>query len=161
MPEKQKWGKRGEWYVVIQFFLFAAVFFLPWVTPDLGHWPEPWNLIGTGLGLLLAGVGLLLALAGVISLGRSLTAVPYPKEDASLVEHGPFKVVRHPIYSGIIMGSLGWGLATNSLITLLMALLLFLFFDIKSRREEQWLQEKYTSYSDYQSRVRKLIPLIY
>jgi len=70
-------------------------------------------------------------------------------------------LVRHPIYSGIILGSFGWGLLNNSLLTLLLALILFIFFDIKSRREEQWLSEKYVNYSTYQARVRKLIPLIY
>ena len=100
-------------------------------------------------------------LVGVLSLGQNLTAVPYPKEDAVLVESGVFRIVRHPIYSGIILGSLGWGLLTNSLLALFLTLVLFIFFDIKSRREEQWLSDKYADYPAYQARVRKLIPLIY
>ena len=70
-------------------------------------------------------------------------------------------VCGHPIYSGVILGSFGWGLMNNSLLTLLLVLILFVFFDLKSRREERWLSEKYANYVTYQVRVRKLIPLIY
>jgi protein-S-isoprenylcysteine O-methyltransferase Ste14 len=161
MNTKSKFGQRGEWYVALQLLLFALIFLAPLLGPKLVEWPKPWDMIGIGLGVVLGLIGVLLALAGVLNLGRNLTAVPYPKEDAVLVESGAFRFVRHPIYSGIILGSLGWGLLNNSLLTLLLALILFIFFDIKSRREEQWLSEKYVNYTTYQARVRKLIPLIY
>ena len=161
MNEKRKWGQQGELYLAIQFLLFALIFFAPLLMPDLVEWPYPWDLIGRGLGIVLGLVGGLVAMAGVLSLGRNLTAVPYPKEDAILVESGAFRIVRHPIYSGIILSSLGWGLLTNSLLALLLTLVLFIFFDVKSRREEQWLCNKYSGYKAYQTRVRKLVPLIY
>lgn len=158
---KSKWGRRGEWYVAIQILLFGLIFFVPIRAPSLVEWPGPWDIIGIGLGIVLILIGGLIALAGVLSLGKNLTAVPYPKEDAVLVESGAFRFVRHPIYSGVILGAFGWALLNNSLLTLLLALVLFIFFDIKSRREEQWLREKYAGYKAYQARVRKLIPLIY
>jgi protein-S-isoprenylcysteine O-methyltransferase Ste14 len=161
MNEKRKWGQSGEWYVVFQFVLFALIFFAPLLTPDLIKWTDPWDSIGLVLGAGLSLIGGLMALAGVLSLGRNLTAVPYPKEDAVLVESGAFRFVRHPIYCGIIFGALGWGFLNNSLLTLLFALVLFIFFDVKSRREEVWLSNKYSNYAAYQLRVRKLIPLIY
>jgi len=161
MRTKSKFGQRGEWYVAFQILLFALIFFTPFLGPKTLDWPKPWDMIGIGLGIVLILIGALTALAGVLSLGRNLTAVPYPKEDAVLVESGAFRFVRHPIYSGIIMGSFGWGFLNNSLLTLLLALILFVFFDIKSRREEKWLSEKYSDYTKYQARVRKLIPLIY
>jgi protein-S-isoprenylcysteine O-methyltransferase Ste14 len=163
MKEKLKWGQRGEWYVVVQFVLFALIFFVPLLAPssELVEWQAPWDLVGVGLGLVLASIGGLTALAGVMSLGANLAAVPFPREDATLVEKGAFRFVRHPIYSGIILGSFGWGLLTNSLLALLLSMVLFIFFDLKSRREERWLSEKYADYPAYQARVRKLIPLIY
>lgn len=161
MKTKSGWGQRGEGYVAIQLLLFALIFFAPFLALKLLEWPNPWNLLGIGLGLVLVLIGGLLVLAGVLSLGSNLTAVPYPKDDAALVESGDFRFVRHPIYAGIILGSMGWGFLNTSLLTVLLALLLFVFFDIKSRREEQWLTEKYPDYTAYQRRVRKLIPLIY
>jgi protein-S-isoprenylcysteine O-methyltransferase Ste14 len=94
-------------------------------------------------------------------LGQNLTAVPHPKEDAHLVETGAYRVVRHPIYSGIVLGSVGFALFVNGGLTLLYALVIFLFFDAKSRREERWLAERYTDYTAYQQRVHKLIPYVY
>ena len=160
---KNKWwkGERGEWYVVVQIILFALIFALPFMTSQLNGWPAPWATIGQGAGLLLLAVGGVLALAGLASLGRNLTAVPHPKEDAHLVEHGAYKIVRHPIYSGIILGAFGWALLLNSVLTLLLAALLLLFFDIKTRREEKWLSAKFSDYPTYQQRVRKLLPFIY
>ena len=161
MNRNPRWGQRGEWYVVIQFLFFVLIFLVPLLGPKLFEWPNPWDMIGIGLGFALGLIGVLMALTGVLSLGRNLTAVPHPKDDAVLVESGAFRIVRHPIYSGIILGAFGWGFLNNSLLALLLALILFLFFDIKSRREEQWLSEKYSNYPTYQARVRKLIPLIY
>ncbi len=161
MSAKSGWGQRGEWYVIVQLVLFALIFFSPLVIPRLIEWPDPWDKLRIGLGAALILIGGLTAMAGVLSLGRNLTAVPYPKADAALVENGAYRIVRHPIYCGLIFGAFGWSLLNSSLLTLLLALVLFIFFDVKSRREEQWLVERYANYTAYQARVHKLIPLIY
>jgi len=161
MKEKVGWGGRGEWYVVIQFILFAIIFLIPFFGPELAGWPEPWATIGIWLGIGLGLAGMLLSLAGVMGLGRNLTAVPHPKDDAFFVGGGAYRLVRHPIYSGIIFAAFGWGFFMNNVLALLLALVLFLFFDIKTRREERWLCAKFAEYPAYQGRVRKLIPFIY
>jgi protein-S-isoprenylcysteine O-methyltransferase Ste14 len=74
---------------------------------------------------------------------------------------GPYRLVRNPIYSGLIFGAFGYALWVNGWLTLGYALLLFIFFDIKSRKEERWLAEKFPDYGAYQQRVRKLIPWVY
>lgn len=154
-------GERGEWYVVLQLVLFGLVFAAPLLTRQWSGWSAPWDMIGRILGFLLIGAGGVLALTGLASLGRNLAIVPHPKDDATLVEHGAYRIVRHPIYSGIIFGAFGWGFLMNSLLTLLLALILFFFFDIKSRREEKWLSSRFSGYAAYQRRVRKLIPFVY
>jgi protein-S-isoprenylcysteine O-methyltransferase Ste14 len=160
---KQPWwkGAKGEWYVVVQVLLFLLVAFGPTSLPSWSAWANPWHTIAIVLGLILGGVGGLSALAGVFSLGSNLTAVPHPKENAQMVEHGAYRWVRHPIYSGIILGACGLALLRGGWLSLLYALILFIFFDIKSRREEQWLCEKYENYVAYQQHVAKLIPFLY
>jgi protein-S-isoprenylcysteine O-methyltransferase Ste14 len=54
-----------------------------------------------------------------------------------------------------------WGLWVNSWLTIGYALLLFIFFDIKSRFEECLLEKKFPEYAAYRSRVKKLLPYIY
>lgn len=161
--DKQPWwkGPNGEWYVVVQLFLFGLVAFGPARLPGWAVWDASWRTISIVAGLILGGLGTILVLGGLFSLGGNLTAVPRPKANAHLVEHGAYRWVRHPIYSGIILGSFGLGLLRGGWLALLYALILLLFFDVKSRREESWLREKYVGYADYQKRVRKLIPFLY
>ena len=77
------------------------------------------------------------------------------------MSNGVYGFVRHPIYSGLIFGSLGWSLLTDTLLGVGLAIGLFLFFDLKSRREERWLTETYPDYPAYQKRVKKLVPFLY
>jgi protein-S-isoprenylcysteine O-methyltransferase Ste14 len=98
---------------------------------------------------------------GLLDLGKSLTPLPYPRDDGQLVQSGVYGWVRHPIYGGLILGILGWAIAHASLSHLAAALLFWVFFDAKSAREETWLLEKYPDYADYRQRVKKLLPWIY
>lgn len=154
-------GSRGEWYVVAQGFVFLLVAFGPPSLPGMPAWPAPWSGLAAILGALLILAGGLLALAALLHLGSNLTPLPYPKDDAVLVESGAYGLVRHPIYSGLIFASLGWGLWVHGGLTISYALLLFILFDLKSRKEESWLRAKFPDYAAYQQRVRKLIPFIY
>lgn len=148
-------GKRGEGWFVLQMVLFALIFFAPQATCFAC---PPWL---RGVGLVILAVGGVLGTWGMVALGRNLTPFPKPVEGGTLVTHGPYRVVRHPIYAGLILGTLGWALFRANLLGLALAVLLFVFFDLKSRREEQWLRQTYPGYAEYQARVKKLVPWIY
>lgn len=154
-------GARGEWYVVMQGLLFLLVALGPQEAFGVTRWGSPFGSLTFLPGLALMALGGVLGLAGLLNLGRNLTPLPHPKDDAELVETGAYGFVRHPIYSGLIFAALGWALVVASPLTLIYALILLIFFDIKSRREEQWLSAKFLRYADYQRRVRKLIPFVY
>jgi protein-S-isoprenylcysteine O-methyltransferase Ste14 len=154
-------GARGEWYLAVQAGLFVLLAFGPRTFPGLPAWGTTCARIGIWGGGALFAAGSLLAAAGAISLGRNLTPLPQPKEKGRLIVTGAYRLVRHPIYSGITFMAFGWGLWLNSWLTIGYALVLFAFFDLKSRREERWLLEKFPAYAAYRQRVRKLIPLVY
>ncbi|MEZ4707146.1 MAG: isoprenylcysteine carboxylmethyltransferase family protein [Caldilineaceae bacterium] len=163
MTKLQAWlrGERGEWYVAVQGVLFALILLGPPSLPGLPIWTSTaarW-LQPVGLVAALAGMGM--CAMALLNLGPNLTPYPRPKANATFVGHGMYQFVRHPIYCGILSAALGWALYRQSTLILLYTLLLFLFFDIKSRREEQWLQEKYAEYAGYRRRVKKLIPFVY
>ena len=162
MSQNPWWkGARGEWYVVTQFALFALVVFGPRKFSSWPKWTSPYDQIGLILGSVLLLVGGLLMVAGGFRLGSNITALPYPKEQAVLVETGPYRIVRHPMYSGAIIAAFGWALLVHGWLTIGYALILFVFFDIKSRREERWLKERFSDYIAYKKRVHKLIPFVY
>ena len=148
---------RGEWFVIAQTALMLAVL----VAPKLEGRNVFWSGITGAAGGLLCIVGLGFVVLGSIALGRNLSPFPKPKEKGTLVESGIFSVVRHPIYSGFSLAAFGWSVLWNSIAALIAALLLLAFFDIKARREERWLEEKFTGYAAYKSRVKKLIPFVY
>lgn len=162
MTDKPLWkGSRGEWYLVVQASLFLLLAFGPRTCRGVAEWSAPYTRIGSvgGAALLLAGI--LLASTGTFNLGRNLTPLPVPREHSVLIVTGAYRLVRHPIYSGIISMAFGWGLWLNSWLTIFYALLLFVFFDIKSRYEERLLMEKFQEYAEYRKRVKKLVPFLY
>jgi protein-S-isoprenylcysteine O-methyltransferase Ste14 len=149
---------RGGWWVVGQApVLFAAVA-LPWWTRagrvDL-HQAWQW------LGLSLAAVGGLLTLSGLVTLGDALTPFPRPLTDTRLRRNGVYRLVRHPVYSGLILGTAGWTLWCQSLAGIAAVIATVVFFDLKASREERWLREKYADYADYAARVKKFFPWVY
>jgi protein-S-isoprenylcysteine O-methyltransferase Ste14 len=147
--------------VVAQVVLIGLVFFGPRTALGLPMGPFPFpNTLRIVGGVLLVGGGALLV-AGLVRLGPGLTPLPYPKDGAQLIQTGPFALVRHPMYSGGIMLGLGWALYVQGLLTLGYAGVLFVFLDVKSRREEKWLAGRFPDYGIYQQRVRKLIPFVY
>jgi protein-S-isoprenylcysteine O-methyltransferase Ste14 len=154
-------GNHGEWFVVGQVVLILVVFLGPRTLNGLPAWPSPVVRVSIPVGAALMAAGACLLLVGGLGLGASLTPLPCPKPDATLVRTGPYRLVRHPMYAGGILLACGWALVAHGWLTLIYAVVLVVFLDIKSAREERWLVEKYPEYPDYQRRVRKLIPFVY
>ncbi len=148
-------GKRGEGWFLIQLLLFALIV----AAARIGTWAAPAWLRAAGALLLV--VGGVFGTFGVLALGRSLSPFPKPIAGGRLVTTGVYRIVRHPIYTGLILGTLGWSLLIGSIFGLGLTVALFVFFDLKSRREEAWLTESYPEYPAYRSRTRKLIPWVY
>lgn len=155
-----RFGSRGEWYVVAQMMLFALLLLGPSTWPG-GGWTAPYTWLGRVFGGVLLALGIAISLLACLHLGKNLTALPQPRKDAVLVVAGIYRFVRHPIYSGVLLAAFGWALWVNGWLTLGYASLLLIFLDIKSRREEIWLEQKFPEYREYRQRVRKLLPYVY
>jgi protein-S-isoprenylcysteine O-methyltransferase Ste14 len=150
-------GPRGEGWVALQGVILVAIAAAGRLGPA---WGGSWNLAGI-VGVAAIGLGLACAGLGLAGLRENLTALPRPVEAGRLVEDGVYGLVRHPIYAGLVVAGLGWGLATASPVALLASVVLGCFFDVKARREEAWLLHAYPGYAAYRARVRKLVPFIY
>ena len=154
-------GARGEWYVIGQLVLMALVFLGPRTLPGLPRWPAPLVRASAVSGAVLAVAGVLLLLSGIVRLGRNLTPLPYPTAHATFIQAGPYRFVRHPMYSGGIAIAYGWALFVCGSLTLAFAALLHAFLSVKATREERWLTSRFPDYPAYQRRVGKLIPFIH
>jgi len=102
----------------------------------------------------------LLILLSLIQLNKNLTAYPTPKQNAELIKKGVYKYVRHPIYSGIILIAFFYGLFAQSSWKIIISILLFFFFLIKSQYEEKQLEKKYNDYIEYKKHTSRFFPFI-
>ena len=156
-------GSRGEGWVILQLAGIAAVSYAgrldaagPTSDPQLRSVLEPAGLIVVGAGalLLLWGVAVLMS-------GSSFSIFPRPIRGGQLVESGPYRILRHPVYSGLILGGLGFALQRASIATLLATLFLAFVLDLKRRREEIFLSAQFPDYAAYRGRTKALVPFIY
>jgi protein-S-isoprenylcysteine O-methyltransferase Ste14 len=151
-------GPRGEGWLVLQLLLGAAIIGCGFVGV---YWPGSADSFLGILGLLIALAGVLLVVLGLLSLGRSFTPLPRPRARARLRQSGIFRLVRHPMYGGAILIGLGWSLADAPL-GLIPTALLVLLFDLKARREEAWLIERFPAYAAYRAGTpRRFVPWLY
>lgn len=142
---------RGWVFVAGQFLLLALLFFGAEPTPGLAGWVQVglWLAIAAGAGL---------AVWSARGLGPALTATPVPKPGGQLVTTGRYRRVRHPVYSGLLLASLGWLCLHLSLprAGLWLALLGLLWW--KSGFEERLLAAKFPDYPAYAARTGRLLP---
>jgi protein-S-isoprenylcysteine O-methyltransferase Ste14 len=147
---------RGVLWVIVQAVLLALFLVVPPIGPA---WPIP-NVFHFA-GWMLTVTGIVFTAWSALNLGRSLTPFPRPLPQGRLVTMGAYRFVRHPVYFGLLLACFGFAMATLSPLRLMLVPGLFLFFNLKARREEIWLQEQYPAYASYRMRVKKLIPWIY
>jgi protein-S-isoprenylcysteine O-methyltransferase Ste14 len=155
-------GDRGEYWVIAQGILLLVFALTPPITPSfIDLYSSVWlytNWILTAIFGILAIVFLGRSLS---DLGQNLTPLPHPRDEGQLVKTGVYGLVRHPMYSGVIYLALAYASWQMSWVHLVGSIVLFVFFDAKSRKEEVWLTEKFADYDNYSSLVKKLIPGIY
>jgi protein-S-isoprenylcysteine O-methyltransferase Ste14 len=158
MAEVPSLGARGGGWVFVQFALMAAVGIAALVGPA---WPDAvgWPLAVAGAVLALAGGAL--AVVAARALGRALTPFPRPNHGARIVEQGPYRVVRHPMYAAGGLFLAGLSLAFSPAALALTAVLLVVW-GLKARVEERFLLETLPDYGDYMERTRyRLVPHVY
>lgn len=154
-------GPRGEGWVIAQFVLFAIIGGAGVRDGVQIGVPGSWGWAFLLLGIVAIISGGLLAARGSWDLRASFSPFPRPVEGAPLIETGAYRLVRHPIYGGLILAGLGWSLATSSILAMLATGLLLVLFAAKSRREEAWLEVIHSGYGAYRQRSKRLIPWIY
>jgi protein-S-isoprenylcysteine O-methyltransferase Ste14 len=140
---------RGEGWVVAQVLLGAAVVLTAAFAPGRGGA----GAIRLTLGLALLVGGLALAAAAAWALGRALTPLPSPRPGAPLSRRGPYRVVRHPIYTGLILLAAGASLV-GSAWAFAPTVALAAFLDRKATKEEEWLMQAHPEYDELRAAVR-------
>jgi protein-S-isoprenylcysteine O-methyltransferase Ste14 len=160
---KDSWkGTRGEYWLLAQGVILVAFAMLPrWHPAAWDMWPTWVGYGRVAIAVFLGLFAVVLLGKGLLDLGENLTPLPYPRSASTLVQTGIYGLVRHSLYSGLIVGTAACSLWWLSIPHLLTSVLLFWVLDVKARKEEAWLQERFPEYEAYRQRVSKFIPGIY
>jgi protein-S-isoprenylcysteine O-methyltransferase Ste14 len=113
------------------------------------------------LGFYVTVAGLVFTCWARVILGRNWSGVVQLKQDHELIVRGPYSIVRHPIYTGLLLAFLGSAMAVGMWRALLATAIVGFSFWRKLRLEERWLCELFgDQYRDYMSRVKALVPWV-
>jgi protein-S-isoprenylcysteine O-methyltransferase Ste14 len=114
-----------------------------------------------GLGLVLFALGLAFAVWARLHLGRNWGVPMTQKEEPELVTSGPYHLVRHPIYSGILVAGVGTAIALSWL-WLIAVVLAGIYFLYSATVEERFLTEQFPdAYPIYKRSTKMLMPFIF
>jgi protein-S-isoprenylcysteine O-methyltransferase Ste14 len=156
--------KAGEsrWtrFAGVRVAIFLIVLLLVRVRAFKGHTAtdDPW-LLGIGLAVFL--LGLALAVWARVYLGRNWGMPMTKKAEPELVTTGPYKTIRHPIYTGIILGMVGTTIAV-SLYWLVGVVVLGAYFIYSAFSEDRYLAQTFPdTYPAYKRSTKMLIPFIF
>lgn len=117
--------------------------------------------IGAWVCVALVAVGMAIAWWARIHLGRLWSGHITRKADHRIVDTGPYALVRHPIYTGLLLGLAATAAVKGTAAGLLGFVLFGLGFYLKARIEERWLSQELGAgaYAEYQRRVPMLLPV--
>jgi protein-S-isoprenylcysteine O-methyltransferase Ste14 len=191
MPPFYAHALRIAWIAVLGYWLWAArsakpaqqqepfatrlfVYWLPLLIAALLLGPGDWfghsflreqfvphTTLVYSIGLALAAFGAALAIFSRMMLGGNWSATVQLKQEHELITTGPYRLVRHPIYTGLLLLFLGNAVMVGDWRGLLAVAIVLASFWRKLRLEETWMAEHFGEpYRLYQARTKALIPAV-
>ena len=131
---------------------------LPWLYVRL--WPSGFWTFWLGATVTIS--GLPFAIRAREQLGSNWSRSVTIKQGHELITAGPYAVVRHPIYTGVLTGLLGTAIALSQVRGFIVLVLFFLAFWIKLRLEEQWMRSQFgETYAAYAQHTAALVPHLF
>jgi protein-S-isoprenylcysteine O-methyltransferase Ste14 len=141
-------------FVAVQALLLLAIVALPrntgWVPSDPAR----------AVSNVLFFSGVALGAWAFLYLGRGLTPSPLPNGAGKLVVKGPYAIARHPIYTGVILLSIGITIRSGSFLVIGATVALIGLFAVKARWEEKHLASTFPGYADYTTRTGRFVPYV-
>ncbi|HZJ49120.1 MAG TPA: isoprenylcysteine carboxylmethyltransferase family protein [Acidimicrobiia bacterium] len=143
----------GWGLVAVQGLLIVGIL----LTPVGDAWPLP--AAAAAFATALTWLGLALVVWAVLVFGRGVTPSPMPSRKAQLQTRGPYRWIRHPMYTGVIVLMAGSAMGRKSWVAAALWVVLVMFFLTKMGWEERRLVENYPGYHSYRTAVPALIPI--
>jgi protein-S-isoprenylcysteine O-methyltransferase Ste14 len=149
---------RALTFVIVIVLLSTTRIPLPWLYRPLwssGIWPF-------GVGAVITIVGLLFAVWARHHLASNWSSAVTIKQGHELITTGPYALVRHPIYTGILTGFLGTAIALSQVRGVIGFVLIFVVLWTKLRTEEEWMRSQFgETYVTYADKTAALVPYLF
>jgi protein-S-isoprenylcysteine O-methyltransferase Ste14 len=147
--------------VALLFCAFLTIEWEPLHTGVLGTRLVPDSPAIVLAGIIVTALGATVAVWARLKLGSNWSGTVTVKQDHELIRTGPYRVVRHPIYSGLLLAYLGTAIAIGEIRGLIGLILAFAGFWWKSRTEEAFMMAQFgLRYAQYRREVKALIPFL-
>jgi protein-S-isoprenylcysteine O-methyltransferase Ste14 len=140
--------------------LTAAIVFSYTTSYNFGNF-ETRSLFWVGYAIMF--MGLFLRVWGRLTLGKSFRSTVEAHTDQTIIKNGPYKIIRHPCYAGLILICLGFGIALQNWLSLAVVMLLTPITLIYRINVEEIFMEKTfgSQYEEYKLQTKRLIPWIW
>jgi protein-S-isoprenylcysteine O-methyltransferase Ste14 len=139
-------------FLLVQLALLLLILVLPvddtWIAPTWLATAARW----------LQWLGAVVLVVGLLNLGRSATPLPSPVPHGELRTGGLYRLVRHPVYTGIMALAIGTAVTSGSIAVVVAVVALAVWFMLKARWEEDKLRTRYPGYAAYEARTPRFVP---
>jgi protein-S-isoprenylcysteine O-methyltransferase Ste14 len=156
--ERADWGRRLYYYIPVVlgcYLMFGFYSDVPW----LQHRFLPRTQAMAITAIIITFAGMAFALWARVYLGQNWSSAPTIKEHHQLIRSGPYQLVRHPIYSGILLAMFGTFLANGKVRGAVAVVLLWIGWRVKSRMEEEFMVRTFgAEYEEYRRTAGALFP---
>jgi protein-S-isoprenylcysteine O-methyltransferase Ste14 len=161
--KQTKYIKKTSLGGIIPRMILVLIIVLLFTTPFFSNHFIESNIYNQMFGLVICAFGIAFAIWARITLGENWSANPVElKKEHKLIITGPYKLVRHPIYSGVILGLLGTTIANLQLRILILFLLVTFGMILRSKMEEKLMSKQFgDDYLEYKKKSKFLIPKIF
>ena len=141
---------KGYLYFILQMIFLVSFLFAGLVKPTSFYYG------------LFESLGILLGIWAInVMTRKNLSLLPFVKPHASLIVAGPYKYIRHPMYSAIILAFLPVLINHFNIVRCIIFILLLFTLLIKLRFEESLLEKKFEGYNSYKANTSRIIPFIF
>jgi protein-S-isoprenylcysteine O-methyltransferase Ste14 len=153
--------RSNRWVIAVLGVISLLDAYLPAYTDRAGFWTIDTDTT-RWLGISLFTVGVSLRLWPVFVLGNRFSGLVAIQPGHTLVTTGVYRVIRHPSYLGLLVGTLGWGLSFRSGVGVLLTALMIVPLVARIHAEERLLRSQFgAEYDAYCARTSRLIPGLY
>ena len=142
-------------------FLIIALFLLPYLPVFRFVNFAPVNPVLSGIGVILCAAGMAFLVWGRHRLGNNWSPTVAKKEGQELVTSGPYRYVRHPMYAGGLMATIGSAIVCGGAFVFLLIILGTIFIRRVDAEDKLMAQQFPDEYPDYEKRTKALIPFVW